>query len=259
VGLHALDQDDAPADGQPDVSADAGGLGSRDAGVGEVRGEVKIADLGSFDSTFGSLGLKVGPRTGPNKRSQDDKEWYVVRRFMWEATSAGMFRFPLLIRKANPPEPDFALGIGDTESFIEITEATDEADQREMTTFELSENSVALLGTFGGRFADGASQPGRAWAADVLDAIERKKGKTIFSGFCANHHLVIYPSSNASSLLFDGKGEKAAIGFLRAAIADRHEVFTRIANGCAVHILGNEYICLDVLNRAKFIRRQYYP
>ena len=40
VGVHPLDQDDAPADGRADVSADAGGAGSRDAGVGEVRGHL---------------------------------------------------------------------------------------------------------------------------------------------------------------------------------------------------------------------------
>ena len=37
VGAHLFDPHDAPADGRPDVSADAGRAGPRDAGVGEVR------------------------------------------------------------------------------------------------------------------------------------------------------------------------------------------------------------------------------
>ncbi len=37
MGFHLFDPDGAPADGRADVSADAGGAGSRDAGVGEVR------------------------------------------------------------------------------------------------------------------------------------------------------------------------------------------------------------------------------
>jgi len=37
VGVHPLDPHDPAIDGRADVSADAGGAGSGDAGVGEVR------------------------------------------------------------------------------------------------------------------------------------------------------------------------------------------------------------------------------
>jgi hypothetical protein len=36
VGAHPIDPHDAPAHGRANVPADAGGAGSRDAGVGEV-------------------------------------------------------------------------------------------------------------------------------------------------------------------------------------------------------------------------------
>jgi hypothetical protein len=58
-----------------------------------------------------------------------------------------------------------------------------------------------MLGEFGGRFSDGASRPGLVWASDIVDAIRRKSGKSIFRTSLTGRHLIIYPSSNASFLL----------------------------------------------------------
>jgi hypothetical protein len=81
---------------------------------------------------------------------------------------------------------------GDTTvDLLEVTEATDEADQKGMTAFERSRKSAALLGEFGGRFADGASRPGFAWAADIVDAIRRKDGKAIFQDLPTRRHLLV--------------------------------------------------------------------
>jgi hypothetical protein len=41
-----------------------------------------------------------------------------------------------------------------------------------MTAFERSGKSMMLLGEFGGRFSDGASQPGRTWAAFLGELME---------------------------------------------------------------------------------------
>ena len=187
---------------------------------------VKVSNLVSFCSAFGSLGLRVGRRTGPGRRTQDDKEWFVVRHFLKAGLFTGIFEAPISVQKRNPPEPDFALELnnGDT-GFLEITEATDPADQREMTVFERSKSPAMLLGDFGGRFSGGASQPGRAWALDVLDAIKRKAGKAIFSQSDVPRHLIIYPNSNASSLLFDDEGEHAAIGYLNEAIEINRDTY----------------------------------
>jgi hypothetical protein len=80
-------------------------------------------------------------------------------------------------------EPDFVLmrpGTADVIALVEITEATIEADQREMTTFALSDKRMALPGHSGGRFPRGAGAPGLAWASDIIDAIKRKETKVIF-------------------------------------------------------------------------------
>jgi hypothetical protein len=216
---------------------------------------VNVLDLAGFCSAFGSLGSRVGPRTGGDKRTQDQKEWFVVRRFLKVALREGILNAPISIQKQNPPLPDFILQFVDAIGHIEITEATDPADQREMTVFEQSGNSSMLLGTFAGRFSDGASQPGRIWASDIIDAINRKRGKAIFEKSEVGRHLVIYPNSNASALVNDEEDERTAFGFLEELIAANLNGYAEITSGCLVHVLGKDLVGFDVLGGAYLARR----
>jgi hypothetical protein len=221
-----------------------------------VRTMVDIRDLASFDAAFGELGLKVGPRTGAARRTQADKEWYVVRRFLNAALRVRVFIAPVTVEKLDPPAPDFGLRVGSApvSGFIEITEATHPDDQREMTEIEHSDKPV-LLGEFGGRFADGASQPGWAWASDILDAVERKKGKAVYIPSRVERHLVIYPNSNASSLLFDKKDERSAFAILFNSVADKRKKYVELVNGCSVHVLGKDHVCFNVFDEPKLVGR----
>lgn len=214
---------------------------------------VKIPTLSKFYSAFGTLGLDG------RKGTQDDEDWYVLRRFLWEGLRKGIFEAPLSVRRGTPPqEPDFVLNRSDgsVAALVEITEATDPTDRREMAQFKRSKESAILLGTFGGRFSDGASQPGRAWAADVLAAIERKTRKSICSVARPDRHLVIFPYSNASFLLFDAKDECDAFAFLEDAIVARRDDYVRDANGCFIHVLGQWHICFDLLDKNQLARRK---
>jgi hypothetical protein len=218
---------------------------------------ITISSSKEVDVTFGSIGLKVGSRTGPHRRTKDDMEWYVVRRFLRETISAGLFVPPISVRKGCPPDPDFVVIGADAKepiALIEITEATDKADQKAMTEIELS-GRPTLLGTFCGRFSGGAANPKWAWAKDVIDAIERKRGKVIFSHSSAVRHLIIYPNSNASSLLFNEEDEREAISALCSAVTAEANPLAELADGCFVHILGKEYVCVDVLGRMSLVRR----
>jgi len=160
-----------------DVSADAG---PGDAGAGAVMQGITITDIQKFEEEFGTLGLKVNPRTGANKRTQDDKEWYVIRVFLKCALMNGRFQLPLKVCKQSPPAPDFMLSHRSGAVVIEITEATSEADQRDMTLSE-RRNEPSLLGSDGGRFPGGivGDQAERVFAADVLRAILRKRSKSV--------------------------------------------------------------------------------
>ena len=168
---------------------------------------------------------------------------------------------PGKVRKGIPPaEPDFVLEFadGNTITFLEITKATHPADQRELTEFERSGKSAMRPGDFGGRFSRGVSQPGKAWASDVLDAIKRKAGKAIFcmSDDDANRHLVINPESNASFLLFYDNAEIDAFRFLNEVVGMERGLYIKAVNGCLVHVLGKEYVCFDLLGEARLIKRE---
>jgi hypothetical protein len=130
---------------------------------------VRIARREDFEAAFGYLGAKVGSRVGATKRTQDEKEWFVLRRFMERTLGAEILGFPVLFEKVQPPKPDFEARYGEEDklALIEITEATHPGDQKEMTDFAKSDKSASLLGEFGGRFVEGASQPKFAWASDI--------------------------------------------------------------------------------------------
>jgi hypothetical protein len=78
-------------------------------------------------------------------------------------------------------------------------------------------------------------------------AITRKRGKVIFRDSSATRHLIIYPNSNASLLLGDEDDERDAIDKLRAEIAKDVAALSEIANGCVVHVLGKDSLCMDAL------------
>jgi hypothetical protein len=206
---------------------------------------VHAPSLDGFDAAFGLVGLKVGSRTGPKKRTSEQKEWYVVRRFLKEAISGQLFACPFVIRHGVPPEePDFVLKNEGNRTLIEITEATDEADQREMKCIEVSDQLAILNGELGGRFKGGAIGNAYevAWAEDVINAIERKVSKSIFKDTTAQRHLVIYPNSNASSC-----DEDVAGTILKEKVDARRQELVEMSNGCLVHVLGKQKLVFDIL------------
>jgi hypothetical protein len=215
--------------------------------------KVTINNLESFDAAFGQLGLRVGPRTGPDKRTQDDKEWYVVRRFLKHAISEGCFALPISVQKEMPPAPDFVLKrdcavVG----YVEHTEATVEVDQAEFTLSERAAELTSCHGEFGGRYSEGAvgDRPERDWAADVLRAIRRKRSKPIVLWREVERHLVIFPNSNALYLM----DEQDAFEVLRESIAKIGPALPRMTSGCAIHVLGKEFVCFDLLGSMRLIK-----
>jgi hypothetical protein len=244
------------ADGDNTRSGLASGVAGLTGGI-DMGIRIHFADISTFDEAFGVVDDSVGPRTGSSKRTQDAKEWWVARRFLKTALLANVFTTPLAVWKEQPPLPDFGVEFGDPpiHGFIEITEATHPDDQREMTEFERSDQPAMLIGELGGRFSGGASEPGHVWASDIVDAIERKAGKSIYSMDAESRHLVIYPNSNASVLILSEKGERTAFSILAQAIERRSTEFAEIVNGCAIHILGKHFVCFDLLGNGRLVAR----
>lgn len=218
---------------------------------------IHVADISTFNEAFGWVGQRVGPRTGSEKRTQDDKEWWVARRFLEAALLANVFTMPLAVWKEQPPLPDFGIEIGKESrpAFIEITEATHPDDQREMTEYERSAKSAILIGELGGRFSGGVGEPGHAWAADIIDAVERKAGKSIYSMDAERRHLVIYPNSNASTLIMGEEHERKTFSILTQTMEPRRTKYASIANGCAISVLGKHFVCFDLLGANRLLAR----
>jgi hypothetical protein len=218
---------------------------------------IQISSFEDVEAATELVGLPVGPRTGSNRRTKEKKEWYVALGFLRTTVPAQIFSLPFAIRNGCPPDgPDFVMtreASNDAIALVEITEATDEADQEEATALERSGKSAILLGEIGGRFADGASRPGLVWASDIVDAIKRKTGKLIFKHLAVARHLIVYPNSNASFLLFDSDDELSAIQNLRDEITNDLDSLARIANGCLVHVLGKYNVCIDVIGEMRVL------
>jgi len=66
----------------------------------------------------------IGKVTGLHKRTQEDEEWFVARRFLKAALKGRIFEPPLSIQKRNPPEPDFSLELGDGGGYLAFLEIT---------------------------------------------------------------------------------------------------------------------------------------
>jgi hypothetical protein len=216
---------------------------------------VTISNREELDIAFGSIGM-VRSRTGPNKRTQDDMEWYVIREFLRATINEGYFILPVTVRKESPPLPDFVLGADGKELLVEITTATNQVDQREMTEIERS-GKPQLLGTYGGRVA---ANPQELWVNDVIEAIKIKKSKSksnkeanILLSSHPYRHLLIYQNSNMSILLFDRSSELQAIRVLRSEI--NRQSLVPIVNGCCVNVLAKNYVILDILGQMHIVDR----
>jgi hypothetical protein len=201
------------------------------------------------------LGLKVGPRTGVNRRTKEQKEWWVVRRFLKAAIPEKVIKLPFSIEKGPEPLPDFVLQNDGMSIFIEVTEATHPKDQREMTELDRSDREAILAGELGGRFSGGLGNPGYPWADDIIDAIERKSEKSIFAHNDGIRHLVIYPNSNASALIFDEEGEREAFNILLAKFSERRAALLSLVKGCDVHVLGKWHLFFHILTAPMVHRR----
>ena len=85
------------------------------------------------------MGSWVGPRIGPNKRTQGDKEDYVLRRLLIALRTEDRLEFPVELSATHDEagKPDFTFEWDDGRTLgLEVTEAGEEDYQRWLTLFE---------------------------------------------------------------------------------------------------------------------------
>jgi hypothetical protein len=162
-----------------------------------------VASPADLPEVLGELGTRVGPRIGANARTQDEKEWWCFRRYLVTVASIGQIAFPISIMKSE--SPDFRCEFGTRSVGVEVTEATDPRDQRELTRID-QQDEVVLRGSLGGRFPNGAGgdAPERTWREDISKAVAAKMKKLpSWPDPMPQYELLLYTNSNAGSLIFD--------------------------------------------------------
>lgn len=98
-----------------------------------------FSSAADFSNDLGSTGAWVGPRTGDSKRTQGQKEDYLIRRLLvaWRRKNNLPFPFTIFAADNEPKQPDFVLTDSRNRKIgIEVTEAGTEEWQEELTQLE---------------------------------------------------------------------------------------------------------------------------
>lgn len=131
-----------------------------------------ISNSIDLERAFDTLGAKVGPRRGPDRRTKDQKEWYCLRRYLLTLAAHDQLSYPLDISKSE--RPDFIVDAPHGRHGIEVTEATEKDWQRELTESEAGENDDPAGAELIGGDGFVGEQPEHDWCAAVIRAIDSK-------------------------------------------------------------------------------------
>jgi len=201
--------------------------------------------------SFQVLGMQVGPRCGPDRRTKDEKEWYCLRRYMLALAANGLLHYPVQIHKS--ATPDFIVCDSMRGIFgIEVTEATEQSWQRELgraVTANDGSDGAAFVAVDKDGFA--GDDPERAWSTAVIDAIERKLSRFANPGFeIGVCDLLIYVNSRMSGVA----NTKRAIATLLAVVAPKARAWADCSRLGRIHVLTEDRLVYDLLGEPRIFK-----
>lgn len=196
---------------------------------------------------LGSVGAWVGPRTGPDKRTQGQKEDYVLRRLLVAWKQIGLLACPLDITAATdePGQPDFLITWPKGETLgVEVTEAGEEDYQALLTRTESETAQEAQLMSKDGYAGDG---PTRMAANDIRDAIAKKvagynQGKYREPDSC---DLVVFDNSE-TGWWSDKQRVLNAVGRPGDLLGRFRQIHLVIDEIVYLDVFGNEFQAVDI-------------
>jgi hypothetical protein len=198
-----------------------------------------IANSLELGKTFDTLGASVGPRRGPDRRTKDQKEWYCLRRYLLTLAAHDRLSYPLDISKSE--RPDFIVG----SRGVEVTEATEEDWQRELTESEASKGDCLTEAKLIGDDGFVGEQPEIDWCAAVTRAVNSKVDSLNSPSYpVASCDLLIYVNSRMS-LIVD---ELRAIEVLAEASKREMERWKACARLGRIAILTNRRLLPNLLS-----------
>lgn len=134
----------------------------------------EFSDRGTFSDELGSLGVLVGPRKGPSRRTQDQREDYVLRRLLiaWKRRNVVQFPFTVYASRQAPKQPDFVVKDASGCWGMEVTEAGSRSHQKWMTEIEDRPTETHLIPGDGWTFQSIADQV-KAAIGDKVQKFDR--------------------------------------------------------------------------------------
>lgn len=215
----------------------------------EPRWHRRFHSAAALADDLGSIGAWVGPRTGPDKRTQGQKEDYVLRRLLVAWKHEGLLAFPLDVTATidEPGQPDYLFAWSNGEDLgVEITEAGVEDYQAWLTRSEVEGAQEAVLMSKDGYAGEG---PERMAANDILEAIAKKvvgydKGKYREPDAC---DLLVYDNSK-TGWMSDKQPVLSAIGRPDDLLGRFRQIHLVIDDIVYLDVFGNEFRTVDVGN-----------
>lgn len=194
---------------------------------------------------FGTLGASVGPRRGPDRRTKDQKEWYCLRRYLLTLAAHDLLSYPVEIAKSE--RPDFLV---DAHHGIEVTEATEEDWQRELTESEAGGDDDPAEAELIGDDGFVGEQPERDWCAAIIRAINSKVDSLNSPDYpVTSCDLLVYVNSRMSNVVH----EERAIEVLTVAAASQLERWKACARLRRVAVLTNSRVLSDLISAGTFL------
>lgn len=205
--------------------------------------KLELSNNSDVPEAFGSLGAGVGPRRGPDRRTKDQKEWYCLRRYLVALAAHGSLQFPLKIIKSE--RPDFMIDAPHGKHGIEVTEATEEGWQRELTESEAGKDDEPAGAQLIGGDGFVGELPERDWCAAVIRAINCKIDSLSRPDYPASScDLLVYVNSRTSIVVDEARAIKVLAEATEFEL-DRWEACARLRR---VAVLANRHILPDLIS-----------
>jgi hypothetical protein len=197
-----------------------------------------------------ALGVQVGPRRGPSRRTKDEKEWYCLRRHLLALDANGLLNYPIQVHKSEAP--DFIVCDSRRGIFgVEVTEATEQEWARELGRTDAPDGGDATAFTAIDEDGFAGDDPEKDWSAAVIDAIERKlpkfAGGRLQVGIC---DLLIYVNSRTVGVA----NAKRATAMLLAAVASKGRTWAGCGRLGRVHVLTESQLVYDLLGEPQIFK-----
>lgn len=201
-------------------------------------------EIDALRTYFNENGIAVGPRNGPNKRTQDQKELYNLRQYLLTLTDHDFLEFPISIEKGE--SPDFIISYQDQTIGLEITEAPTQDWQKELTQMDkelIGKDTSNLVSLDQEGWHSNSAE--RETCAAILHAIRRKVRKIRDGKYrkASCYDLLIY--TNVRPFFYD-RLELANI--LKPRVSRWHSQWLAVRK---VNVITDPYLLFDIIGDFK--------